>query len=90
MSQKEAYRIGRSTGADIMRSNYGDFAMNGVGKDDAVDQVCETEADHYRQFSPFEFTAKEFNDSRNPDGVWEAYERGVRVGARKAWDVITA
>lgn len=38
----------------------------------------------YSQFSPWEFTAAEFNKSRDPDGMWAAFERGMSRGANRA------
>lgn len=49
-----------------------------------VGEVLTVEAEHFRQFSPFEFTAAEFNASRDPDSIWEAYDKGVWEGANKA------
>lgn len=38
-----------------------------------------------RSYSPFEFLARELNQSRDPDAAWAEFERGLDVGARKAW-----
>lgn len=50
-----------------------DFLMREGGESEA----------HARQFSPFEFLARDLNASRDPDGAWEAYEAGVEVGLRQ-------
>lgn len=33
-----------------------------------------------RDFSPFEFTAKELNDREDSEGAWEAFEAGISDG----------
>ena len=33
-----------------------------------------------RQFSPFEFTASEFNKARNSEARWEAFDAGISDG----------
>lgn len=86
MNIKQAYKIGRDKGYDI---GY-DLLVEARSKGDieTMDQLvtigCDCEMNS-RQFSPFEFTAKEFNDSQVPESTWDEYERGVRVGLRKAW-----
>ena len=56
-------------------------------EDDFIDYVMSAvgEAEeNSRQYSPFEFTAKDFNESKNPDSVWEAYDEGIVKGAKAA------
>jgi hypothetical protein len=36
-----------------------------------------------RQYSPFEFTAKDINDTRDPYESWEKFENGLRVGLKR-------
>ena len=48
---------------------------------------CHAAADNSRQFSPFEFTASEFNeygeeDEVSSDDVWEAFEEGTADAIR--------
>lgn len=95
---REAKSTGYDTGYGIAQDNFGELFEQfqkkhggavAVGDEDAlidfvVSESLETEQEHYRQFSPFEFTAQEFNESRDPDAVWEAYDDGVAKGARKA------
>lgn len=40
-----------------------------------------------REYSPFEFTAKELNDleETKPYDVWEVYENGISAGMIKNW-----
>ena len=37
-----------------------------------------------RDFSPWEFIASAINRGRNPDGQWEAYDKGVTAGIHAA------
>jgi hypothetical protein len=86
-SKKEAYTIGFDTGYNIANSNLYDYTNKSSTKildvDKFTSDMLETESEHFRQFSPFEFTAKDFNDSRDPDGVWESYDDGVYKGILK-------
>lgn len=82
-NKKDAYRTGFGVGYSIAESNYTSAIPEhpAPGDFESFTSDCqETESGHYRQFSPFEFTAQEFNESRNPDGVWSAYEDGVYKG----------
>ena len=36
-----------------------------------------------REYSPFEFTASEFNHARNSESLWESFDRGITDGIRK-------
>ncbi len=81
-----AYTEGFNTGYGIAISNQTETQTK--EQDDFVSMVCETESEHYRQFSPFEFTAKEFNDADDPDEMWEQYERGVLNGAIAGYQFI--
>ena len=99
MTKREAYLMGRSTGNGIAEHNFYDF-ING-STDDVKDLkewyweespvfqfqclVSQIESGHYRDFSPFEFTAKEFNESKYPDEVWAEYERGVWNGSKQTY-----
>jgi len=81
MNLKDTYEYGRGNGLGIgecNRMDYNDF-------DSYFSDCLETESDHFRQYSPFEFYAKEFNEKPDPDRYWEEYEKGVAVGIRKAW-----
>jgi len=50
-----------------------------------VNAALETEAEHFRQFTPFEIFAKSINDCGDrAEDLWAAYEDGVRRGAVKA------
>jgi len=48
---------------------------------DVVGEIEENARQDYRNPT----LARDLNDSRNPDAVWDAYGDGVYSGARKAW-----
>ncbi len=81
MNKREAYATGFDNGSSIARTQVAE-ARPGTPCDKILEEVLETESDHFRQYSPFEFTASAINRSRNPEALWEAYERGVGAGAR--------
>ena len=100
MTKREAYLIGRETGNSIAEHNFQDFInqtdevidfilTNLYQDDEPVHQfqclVSQIESEHYRQFSPFEFTAQDFNESHDPDGMWSEYERGVWNGSKQTF-----
>ena len=80
---REVYKQGHDVGYDIATENIHDFRPSKDTQDEFVSLCCDIESDHYRQFSPFEFTAKEFNESKNPDAIWNSYEAGVYKGILK-------
>lgn len=82
VSQRDAYKEGYDTGYDIAYNNQN--LTDTMSKDEFISECIETESEHYRQFSPFEFTAAEFNSSRNSEGLWDAYDDGVSKGVTKA------
>ncbi len=49
---------------------------------DAWEMYCLESESNDRQFSPFEITAHELNESRWPDEVWEAFDGGIIKGIR--------
>ncbi len=93
-SKKDAYAIGRALGEEFVREN-SELLVETPGMDDEVceawspEEIASHTFTHYSQFSPWEFTAKEFNEARDPDGVWAAFEDGLAVGARKAARALT-
>lgn len=101
MTLKEAFEEGVSNGYGIARENIWDFMrkhyprgwetakLRGERRQNFISECLETESDHFRQFSPFEFFAKELNDmDGKQEGLsevaWERYEYGVLRGIKKA------
>lgn len=78
---RKAYAYGYRNGVGIGEENRSEFE----NFDTYMHKCMAAESDHFRQFSPFEFYAKEFNESVDPDSTWEAYERGVERGLTHAW-----
>lgn len=68
MNLREAFKIGRSVRAALLSEN--------------TEEELGEAFDSYSQFSPWEFTAKEFNESRQPDSTWAEFERGLYTAAR--------
>lgn len=53
--------------------------------DDLIAATVSGYHDHTAQYSPAEFYAKEYNDSRDPDDAWQALDTGLSAGARRRW-----
>lgn len=47
---------------------------------DVVQSLASEAEGNDRQFTPFEFTAKEFNDSEDSEALWEAFDTGIADG----------
>jgi hypothetical protein len=47
---------------------------------DVVQSLAYMGESNDRSYSPFEFTAKEFNDSDNSEALWEAFDSGIADG----------
>lgn len=50
---------------------------------DAVRQLAWEAEENYRQYTPFEFFAKELNDEEDPDVAWDLYETAIGDGIEK-------
>ena len=83
MNQKEAREMGIDEGYGIVEMNWDDLVDQSghMSKQEFIDHVigkaAETEIESRH-------TAQEFNYSRYPDEMWEAYESGVVAGAKRA------
>lgn len=96
MNKREAYNQGRDRGWNVaswvdMPEIGSEVPKHldwiGIGAvEDVADQIdawevyCYESESNDRQFSPFEFTAKEINESRWPDEYWTAFDDGIRAG----------
>ncbi len=83
MTLRDAYVLGMDVGSGIGMANRSNYSS--IEFDKYYSECLQTEMEHYRQFSPFEFVAQEFNDSDDPDRYWENYEEGVATGITRAW-----
>jgi len=60
-----------------------DYGFSKVTEENQWDivQSCAFEAENEdRQYSPFEFTASEFNKARNSEARWDAFDAGIADG----------
>lgn len=90
MNKREARALGRDAGRSSAENNAWDafyeWKMSGDLDDTLFEHVTSVAFEgeqNSRQFSPFEFLAHDINDSRDPEGVWEAYDQGVAAGIRE-------
>jgi hypothetical protein len=87
------YDMGYNRGYNIGRQLILDYEVS--VEDDDMDEAKEAYyrfageiEDIDRQFSPFEFLAKEFNSEPNSDEIWDRFDNGIWDGINKAWDEI--
>jgi hypothetical protein len=81
MKQKEAYQMGYDDGLEHAKyCTLSEADYRQLEREDKLGEVFGEIVDGYRQFSPFEFTAKAFNDARNGAMLWEAYDLGEWEG----------
>ncbi len=91
-AEEDARDLGIAVGKTIAADIFTRLAIDRASvpeADDLISEVTETESEHYRQFASFELVAKGFNESPDPEAVWEAYEEGVEQGARVYWEAMT-
>ncbi len=98
MNLKEAHELGYDRGwhvaswtdmPEIGQMLPRDIDWQGIGsiksvndQIDAWEALCSEAESNSRQFSPFEFTARAINESRDPDSYWEAFDEGITAGLR--------
>ncbi len=78
---KDAYERGYDAGLE--HAMYCDLSLEQYTEayhDDTLGEILGEIVDNYRQYSPFEFTASEFNRARNSETLWEAYDKGEYYG----------
>lgn len=85
MNQREAKAEGFAAGQGI-----GTFLETDIkDEEEFIQEVLQTE-ENARCMSPFEFFAHEVNEAGDrAEGLWEAYDDGVRRGAKAAWKART-
>jgi hypothetical protein len=82
---RNGYAIATDNAVSVANTWLQNPDRDGAVLDAIVNAALETEAEHFRQFSPFEQFSKALNDCGDrADGLWDAYESGVRQGAVKA------
>lgn len=81
MNKKDARATGFGNGYAA-----GAYGTDGVLDEERFFEMAYASEENARQFSPFELTAHEINESGNrAEGLWEAYDKGVEAGAKAAW-----
>jgi chemotaxis methyl-accepting protein methylase len=81
MNKKECYEYGYNNGYSIAEDNRADYNLSDNDeREKFISDMCETESEHFRQFTPFEFFAHDVNECNNQDELWQAYENGVYKG----------
>jgi len=86
MNKKDVYQKGYWTGYDIAKENMGELNEECFSEQELEDYsgaMSEYESDGFRQYTPFEFFAKDLNNSHDPDGLWDAYDEGVWAGIQR-------
>lgn len=78
MNKKEAFVYGLVNGEAAIKYNY-----DSEKDDDTLESEAFEAEQNARQFTPFEFFAKEVNDCGDrAEGIWESYDEGVAKGIR--------
>ena len=93
MNQRDAKSLGRERGHNV--ASWVDMPDMGstvrtdadgkqiVGEDnvwDIMESLAYQNESANRDFSPFEHTAHAFNEAKNSDALWEAFEAGITLG----------
>lgn len=85
----EAYRMGWQRGhgfacynvprigSFIFSDSYGRALVTADNVRDIHQAACFEAESHSRDYSPFEFTAHEFNESDDAEALWEAFDAGI-------------
>ncbi len=94
---ERAYRLGWNHGHGIAGHNVPSIGDRicpsidwlGLGKTVTSENIaeyhellCFAAESNSREYSPFEFTAHEFNESDNSESLWEAFEAGIADSIR--------
>lgn len=89
ITEKEAYDLGRNHGHGFACHNVprlgdklwlddlGRVTVDAENIREVHQSLCFAAESNSRCYSPFEFTAHEFNESEDSDALWEAYDGGI-------------
>lgn len=69
-------------GANLWCESLGRVTVTAENIREVHESACFEAEQNSRQYSPFEFTASEFNNARNSEALWEAYESGITDSIR--------
>ena len=67
-------------GAKLFLDSEGRITVDEDNQWDVVQSLAYESESNDRQYSPFEFTASEFNKARNSEARWEAFDAGISDG----------
>lgn len=67
-------------GARVWTESDGYVTVDEDNQWDVVQSAAYDSESNDRQYSPFEFTAAEFNKARNSEARWEAFDAGIADG----------
>lgn len=67
-------------GESIYIDGEGRITVDDENQWDVVSQLAYAGESNDRQYSPFEFTASEFNKARNSEARWDAFDNGIADG----------
>lgn len=67
-------------GEEIWTDGDGKVTVDEDNQWDVVQSLAYEGESNDRQFSPFEFTAHEFNESEDSDELWSAFDSGIGDG----------
>ena len=100
MSKKEIYKKGYDRGlyigslqnlpeigTEIELDDFYGIIEDVIDLETVFEELCYTAETSDRDFSPFEFTAKELNDLEKIEyyEVWEEFEKGITDGIKRNW-----
>ena len=67
-------------GRDLFLNGEGRIEVTEENQWDVVQSLAYESESNDRCYSPFEFTASEFNKARNSEARWEAFDAGISDG----------
>jgi hypothetical protein len=80
--KRDAYKEGRQLGFDIVQENLHEMSPEEV--ENAAGYAHGVYYDHTCQFDTECDRAAQYNAAGNPEAVWEGFDAGLSIGARKA------
>lgn len=74
-------------GSVVLTESDGRIVITKENQADVWVSLCYDAESNGRQYSPFEFTARELNDlhESKPYDVWEVFESGITEGINREW-----
>lgn len=102
MNKQQAYAMGKERGYNIASwqdspriSAKVDKSLDWAGMGDFVTAenvadyffaICQDAESNDRQYSPFEFTARDFNECPNAESLWDEFDKGIEKGFADNWN----